>query len=174
MEYASNGKGNLGVTLGAIGTGLGVFGGGLSNLFGGWGTNPATVAAMAAGTACSENTGVNRYELTQQKTISEKDMEIAYWRGQDETNRKITEAYSKLESRIIGLASEVRANKDEQNAVNMQQAVYNGTNTAAVGCIQNQVNQLLGLTKLVVPNSSVSPGWGTATVTVSTGTTTTT
>ena len=28
MEYASNGKGNLGVTLGAIGTGLGVFGGG--------------------------------------------------------------------------------------------------------------------------------------------------
>lgn len=29
MEYASNGKGNLGVTLGAIGTGLGVLGGGL-------------------------------------------------------------------------------------------------------------------------------------------------
>lgn len=26
MEYASNGKGNLGVTLGAIGTGLGVLG----------------------------------------------------------------------------------------------------------------------------------------------------
>lgn len=27
MEYASNGKGNLGVTLGAIGTGLGVLNG---------------------------------------------------------------------------------------------------------------------------------------------------
>lgn len=48
MEYASNGKGNLGVTLGAIGTGLGVFGGGLSNLFGGWGANPAAAAAAAA------------------------------------------------------------------------------------------------------------------------------
>ena len=47
MEYASNGKGNLGVTLGAIGTGLGVFGGGLSNLFGGWGANQATATTIS-------------------------------------------------------------------------------------------------------------------------------
>lgn len=158
MEYASNGKGNLGVTLGAIGTGLGVFGGGLSNLFGGWGMAPAAM--------CSENTPVTRYTLDQQNTISEKNMEIAYWRGQDETNRKISESYSKLENRLIGLAAEVRANKDEQVAINMQQAVYNGTNTATISCIQNQVNQLLGLTKLVVPNASVCPGWGAAKVTV--------
>lgn len=165
MEYASNGKGNLGVTLGAIGTGLGVLGGGLGNLLGGWGMAPAAM--------CSENTPATRYELNQQKTISEKDMEISYWRGQDETNRKITEAYSKLENRLIGLAAEVRANKDEQVAINMQQAVYNGTTTATIGCIQNQVNQLLGLTKLVVPNASVCPGWGAAKVTVEPATATT-
>ena len=151
------------MTLGAIGTGLGVFGGGLGNLLGGWGMSPA---AMAAGAVCSENTPVTRYALEQQKTISEKNMEIAYWRGQDETNRKISESYSKLENRLIGLAAEVRANKDEQVAINMQQAVYNGTTTATIGCIQNQVNQLLGLTKLVVPNASVCPGWGAAKVTV--------
>ena len=162
MEYASNGKGNLGVTLGAIGTGLGVLGGGLGNLLGGWGMSPA----MAAGAVCSENTPVTRYALEQQQTISEKNMEIAYWRGQDETNRKITESYSKLEKRLIELAAEIRANKDEQAAINMQQAVYNGTNTATIGCIQNQVAQLLGLTKLVVPNASVCPGWGAAKVTV--------
>lgn len=51
MEYASNGKGNLGVTLGAIGTGLGVLNGGLGSLFGGWGNGcsentPAWYAAM--------------------------------------------------------------------------------------------------------------------------------
>lgn len=169
MEYASNGKGNLGVTLGAIGTGLGVLGGGLGNLLGGWGMSPA----MAAGAVCSENTPVTRYALEQQQTISEKNMEIAYWRGQDETNRKISESYSKLENRMIGLAAEVRANKDEQAAINMQQAVYNGTNTATIGCIQNQVAQLLGLTKLVVPNASVCPGWGAAKVTVEPATATT-
>lgn len=165
MEYASNGKGNLGVTLGAIGTGLGVLGGGLGNLLGGWGMAPAAM--------CSENTPVSRYELNQQKTISEKDMEIAHWRGQDETNRKISDSYSKLEKRLIELAAEVRANKEEQVAINMQQAVYNGTNTATIGCIQAQVNQLLGLTKLVVPNASVCPGWGAAKVTVEPATATT-
>ena len=41
MEYASNGKGNLGVTLGAIGTGLGVLNGGLGGILGGFGANPA-------------------------------------------------------------------------------------------------------------------------------------
>lgn len=35
MEYASNGKGNLGVTLGAIGTGLSLLNGGLGGILGG-------------------------------------------------------------------------------------------------------------------------------------------
>lgn len=157
MEYASNGKANAALTTGIIGT-AGFGAQLLGNLLGGWGMAPAAM--------CSENTPVTRYTLDQQNTISEKNMEIAYWRGQDETNRKISDSYSKLENRLIGLAAEVRANKDEQVAINMQQAVYNGTNTATIGCIQNQVNQLLGLTKLVVPNASVCPGWGAAKVTV--------
>lgn len=164
MEYASNGKANAALTTGIIGT-VGFGAQLLGNLLGGWGMAPAAM--------CSENTPVTRYTLDQQNTISEKNMEIAYWRGQDETNRKISESYSKLENRLIGLAAEVRANKDEQVAINMQQAVYNGTNTATISCIQNQVNQLLGLTKLVVPNASVCPGWGAAKVTVEPATATT-
>lgn len=172
VEYASKGVAGAGLGLGIAGTALGLLNSGASLLGGGWGVNPATAAAVTAGTVCSENTGVNRYELNQNRTIAEKDMEIAYWRGQDETNRKISDAYSKLESKINGVSAEVRANKDEQNGINLQQAVYNGTNTAAIGCIQRQVEQLLGMTKMVIPNSSVCPGWGEATVTVSTGTTT--
>lgn len=167
MEYASRAVGNAGLTTGIIGTagfGLSLLG----SLLGG-GMNPAAAAA-ASTPSCSENTGVNRFELEQAQAMANKDMEIAYWRGQDETNRKISDAYSKLESRIIELSGVVRANKDEQAGINLQQAVYNGTNTAAVGCIQEQINTLKGLTKVVVPNSSVCPGWGDATVTVSTST----
>lgn len=168
MEYASRAVGNAGLTTGIIGTagfGLSLLG----SLLGGM--NPAAVAA-ASTPSCSENTGVNRFELEQAQTMANKDMEIACWRGQDETNRKISDAYSKLESRIIELSGVVRANKDEQAGINLQQAVYNGTNTAAVGCIQEQINTLKDLTKTVVPNSSVCPGWGDATVTVSTSTAT--
>lgn len=187
VEYASKGVAGTGLGLGIAGTTLGVLSGGaaLMEKLGSRSNsdNGAAAAAMLAtaiaangaksGTTCSENTGVNRYELNQNRTIAEKDMEIAYWRGQDETNRKISDAYSKLESKINGVSAEVRANKDEQNGINLQQAVYNGTNTAAIGCIQRQVEQLLGMTKMVIPNSSVCPGWGETTVTVSTGTTTT-
>ena len=66
----------------------------------------------------------------------------------------------------------MRANKEEQAALNLQQAVYNGTNTAAVGCIQAQVAQLQSLTKMVVPNSSVCPGWGNVNITPATTATT--
>lgn len=165
MEYASRAVGNAGLTTGIIGTagfGLNLLG----SLLGGG------INAAAAAPQCSENTGVNRFELEQAQAMANKDMEIAYWRGQDETNRKISDAYSKLESRIIELSGVVRNNKDEQAAINLQQAVYNGTNTAAVGCIQEQINTLKGLTKVVVPNTSVCPGWGDATVTVSTSTAT--
>lgn len=172
MEYASKATGGTALGLGIAGTAGWLLNGGLGNLFGGMGNNAAAaavpaVAGLAAGMAaqkCGDDAPVSRYELDQAQTIANKDMEIAYWRGQDETNRKITDAYAKLESRIIGLAGEVRANKEEQSAINLQQAVYNGTNTATIGCIQNQVNQLLGLTKLVVPNGSVCPGWGAVTV----------
>lgn len=162
-NYAS--KGVAGTALG-ISIGSGVLA--LLDTLGG-----AAAGAAKSGGTCSENTVVSRFELEQNEKIAQKDMEIAYWRGQDETNRKISDAYSKLEGRINGIAAEVRANKDEQNGINLQQAVYNGTNTAAMGCLQSQVNALLAMTKMVIPNSSVCPGWGEATVTVSTGTTTT-
>lgn len=171
MEYASKATGGTALGLGIAGTAGWLLNGGLGNLFGGLGGNgvvaPA-VAGIAAGMAAKNGSGddacVSRYELNQTQTIAQKDMEIAYWRGQDETNRKITDAYTKLESRILGLAGEVRANKEEQAALNLQQAVYNGTNTAAVGCIQGQIAQLQSLTKLIVPNSSCCPGWGEVTV----------
>jgi hypothetical protein len=155
MEYASKGvagaalgTGIGGLALGAINSGI------LPNLFGGGCNNN-----------CSENMAVNRYEMTMSQQLAQKDMEISYWRGQDETNRKISDAYAKLEGRINAVDAKVDRNRDEQCAVNMQQAVYNGTNTAAIGCIQGQIAQLMGLTKLVVPNTSVCPGWGNVTIT---------
>ena len=92
MEYASNGKGNLGVTLGAIGTGLGVFGGGLSNLFGGWGANPAA--------GCSENTPVTRYELDREQKLAQKDSEIALLKANAYNDQKAVELYAYIDGQL--------------------------------------------------------------------------
>lgn len=148
-EFASKGVAGSGLGLGIAGTALGVLNGGLGGILGGIG-----------GGGCSENQMVNRYELSMSRDLANKDMEIAYWRGQDETNKKISETYANLEGQINALAREVRCNKDEQCGINTQQAVFNGTTTATIGCIQSQVAQLLALGKFVIPNSSVCPGWG--------------
>ena len=161
MEYASKGVAGAGLGLGIAGTSLGLLNGGLGNILGGLGGN-----AM-----CSESTMVNRYELGMTQQMAQKDMEISYWRGQDETNRKISDAFINLTGQINNLAAEVRHNKDEQNGINLNQAVFNGTSTAAMNCMQGQIAQLFSLTKLVVPNTSVCPGWGDVTITPATTTT---
>lgn len=163
MEYASNAKGNLGVTLGAIGTGLGAIGG-LGGLLGGM-VNNAMGNSCGCQPTCSENTYVTRYEQTLVQENSAKDAEIALLKADKYTDQKIVETYTVLDGKISALAAQVQANKDAQTAVNMNQAVYNGTNTATIACIQSQITQLMSLTKLGIPNDSLCPGYGTAVVT---------
>lgn len=107
---------------------------------------------------CSENTPVNRFEAAMMNAIASKDGRIALLESNIYTDQKIADVYERLITRI-------NADKEAQSAVNLQQAVYNGTNTAALTCLQNQVAQLYSLTKLIVPNGSVCPGWGNVTVT---------
>lgn len=156
MEYASKGVAGSGLGLGIAGTALGLLNGGLGGILGnGWNN----------GCGCSENTPVNRYELNMTNELAAKDAKIGLLEANIFTDQKISDTYATLNGQINALAAEVRANKDAQNGINLQQAVYNGTNTAALGCLQNQVAQLYNLTKLVVPNTSVCPGWGEVTVT---------
>lgn len=41
--------------------------------------------------------------------------------------------------------------------MNCQQAVFNGTMTSTVGCLQQQIAMLQGLTKVVIPKDSICP-----------------
>lgn len=148
MEYASRGVANAGLTTGIIGTALsGLMALGGNNIFGG---------RMAAA-ADSEHL-VSRYEL-------ELIQENAVLKAQADVDKKLVEVYNSINDKANSI-------RESFNAFEKEQLVYNGVNTATIGCIQNQVNALMGMTKLVIPNSSVCPGWGNATVTVSPGTTT--
>lgn len=154
---AADRVGSIGGYIGGIATLANVMGGCnggiLGNLFG-------NNCGCQAYPVCSENTPVTRYENGLVQEIAKKDSENALLRSQVYSDQKLVEAYTDLQRQIKEVAVEVRANKDAQTDVNMQQAVYNGTNTAAVACIKGQVDELLGMTRRVVPNASVCPGWG--------------
>ena len=147
-EFASTGKANAALTTGIIGTSLGGLLALGSNLLGGNGN-----------CGCSENTPVSRYELGQESRIARLETEVALRDANIYSDQKLSDVYKDLSARINGLEAGLNA-----------QAVYNATNTATINCIQGQVAQLFGLTKLVVPNTSVCPGWGNVTITPSTTT----
>lgn len=106
-EFASKGVAGSGLGLGIAGTALGLLNGGLGNIFGGGWNN--------ANCGSSDDHFVNRYELTQQKEITNKDMEIAYLRGRDAAKTDSLELYKYVDGRFRNIESEI-ANQAVKNA----------------------------------------------------------
>lgn len=140
-QYASNGKGNLGVTLGAIGTGLSILNGGLGLI----GTGYNGYHSNSEG-----GRFVTKDELDYVQTISAKDSEIALLRSEQNTEVKIADVYERIMTRV-------NADQRAQADINAAQAVYNASSNAAIQVLQNQVSVLNGLTKTIVPITNVCP-----------------
>jgi hypothetical protein len=142
-KYASKGVGGtaLGIGIGALG--LEVLRGGLGGILGG---NMAT--------ACHEDHMINRYEASQSARIAELETEVKLRDANTFTMGEMNKLRDYFESRLSVVEHEL-----------CDQRVYNATNTAAISCIQGQIAQLASLTKVVIPNASICPGWTTTTTT---------
>lgn len=139
--YASKGVGGtaLGLSIGALGAE--VLGGTLGNLFGG------------ARNCTGNDAPVSRYEASLAAENAELKTEVKLRDSNIYTDNKILDLYRYVDGKFANVEAQINA-----------QAVYNATNNAAINCINGQVAQLMALTKLVVPNSSICPGWGNVTV----------
>lgn len=153
-HVTSMGQGNLNTVLGSLGT-ASFFGLNANNILGGLAGNNRQCACPNP-----SDTPVTRYEAEMMLALNAKDGEIALLKADKYTDQKISEATAYLMGKIGEVSAEVRANKDAQCAVNAQQLALNAASNATISCLQGQVAQLFGITKLVVPNSSVCPGWG--------------
>jgi hypothetical protein len=152
-KYASKGVAGSGLGLGIAGTALGLLnnGNGLGGLLGG--NNNC---------GCSEDHYINRYEAGQSARIAELETEVKLRDSNIYTDNKILALYQYVDGKIQNVEGQI-----------CQQNVYNATNTATINCLSGQIAQLMNLTKLVIPNGSVCPGWGNVTVTPATTPTTT-
>lgn len=150
-NYASKGVAGAGLGLGIAGTALGLLSGGL---------NGTGLFNTGVNNCCHEGQMVNRYEASQAARIAELETEVKLRDSNIYTDGKILDLYKYVDSKVSCIEGQLA-----------QQAVYNATNTATLSCIQGQVAQLASLTKLVIPNGSICPGWGNVTVAPSTTTT---
>lgn len=149
-EYASKGVAGSGLGLGIAGTALGLLGGnGLQGLFGG-----------GCGRGNGEGTVVNRYESGLLSKISALEADV-----------KLRDANTYTMTKLGELRDYVDAKLDRVDARLCKQGEWNTAQSAALTCMNGQIAQLFGLTKLVVPNGSVCPGWGNVTITPATTTT---
>lgn len=126
------------------------------NLFGGYGNGwNRNVANGPVEVITSADKPISRNEAEMMMQLNAKDSEISLLKADKYTDEKIVETTAYLMNKIDEVKATVSANKDAQNAINMQQAVYNGTNTATIGCIKNEIAQLQALSELVIPQRKV-------------------
>lgn len=149
-EFASKGVAGAGLGTGIAGLSLGVL-----NAMGGCGL---LGGLFNGGGCCNENTAVNRYELGLVQEIAGKDARIGLLESQVYVDQKLTDVVKDYTAQINALQAQIA-----------QQAVFNATINGTVTCMQGQLS---AITKTVVPNTAVCPGWGNVTITPATTTTT--
>ena len=165
-NFASKGVAGAGLGLGIAGTALGVMNGGLGNLLGGFGNGwggwnngygYGAPVIVSEGDRC-----VNRYEAEQSARIAQLETEVKLRDANIYTDQKMNDFRNYVERRFDHVEHELG-----------DQKAFNAGIMGKVGCIGDQVAELMGLTKRVVPNGSICPGWGDVTVSITPATTTT-
>ena len=143
-----NGKANAGLTTGIIGSAGWLLNGGLGNLFGGMGGGAC---------ACSDNIPVSRYDMSKENEIVQLKMEKALLESNIYTDSKIADVYERLNNKLSAHESANNCRFSNIESQIATQAVWNATQSGLIGCLQNQVATLQGLTKVVIPATSVCP-----------------
>lgn len=96
--------------------------------------------------------------------------ENARLKADADTNAKIADVYTRL--REQDKLQDATVASLEKRITQVEMAATNGISTLA-SAVANVQSTLSGITKTVVPNTSVCPGWGNVTITPATTTTTT-
>lgn len=153
-EFASKGVAGTGLGLGIAGTALGVLAGGLNNLGMGGGLFGNGYNAAV----CSENQLVNRYELAQESKISELQSQIALRDANTYNDQKLLELYKYFDGEL----KDMRQHQCDKWAA---QGVINAKFESGMDVMASQIASINGtigsITKTVIPNANVCPGWGT-------------
>ena len=150
-EFASKGVAGAGLGLGIAGTALGLLSGG------------GTLMNAAGNGYNNYNCGrfVTKDEFQMGQELARKDAEIALIKSEQNTEVKIADVYAKLKGDMLTL----ERNQSDWNAAQMvsnaQMSSAISTNAQSIAGLQNTVGNI---TKTVIPNNVVCPGWGNVTV----------
>ena len=134
-EWASKGVAGAGLGLGIAGTALGLLQNGtLGGILGG------------CNNGCGSDYMVTRYEAQQSARIAELETEVKLRDANVYTLGEVNKLRDYMETKFSAVNTQL-----------CQQAVVNSQITANISCMQGQIATLMGLTKTVIPITSVCP-----------------
>ena len=140
-NVGSAGVAGAGLGLGIAGTALGLLSGNGLN------------GILGGGNQCNDT-----------RTISALESKIAKLESEKYTDQVGTGVYAEINKKYNELVQIVTA-LDKQNAI------AEAVNAERLNCMNGRISAIEALTKLVVPNGSVCPGWGNVTITPAAATT---
>lgn len=150
-EFASKGVAGtaLGLGAGALGVQLlnGNMNGLLGNLFGN--NNHNTVEMLIAAAALNGRSGehdYDRYDARKDARIAELETEVKLRDANTYTDQKLLEVYQHFDRKLEHVDHKL-----------CEQAVWNTAQTGTISCMAQQIAALQGLTKLVIPGTSICP-----------------
>ena len=148
-EFASKGVAGSGLGLGIAGTALGLLNSGAGIL--------GARGAFNTVNNCYDTCFANRYELQQESKIARLESEVALRDANIYNDQKLLEVYKYFDGQI----KDIRQAMCDTNAA---QGVINAKFESTLGVIGNQIasinNTIANITKIVIPNASICPGWG--------------
>lgn len=159
QSYSVTGSGQG--TFNTVGAGAGILsflGLNAGNILGGIGGYNPYNRTGAVEVITSDDKPISRYEAAMMDKMAAKDSEIAQLKADQYTDKKMVEVTKYVDGKVEALAAEVRANKEEQAAINLQQAVMNGKTTSTLQCMQNEIDSLDRMTRRYVPSYNVCEG----------------
>lgn len=180
MEFASKGTAGAGLGLGIAGTALGLlnngglgllggrYGNGYDNHCGGF-DNRSGYDYRGYDYGADHRT-VSRETFDVNQQLMRAQMDNAILSADLASEKKMVEVYNaatrrtnEVRDEMMGMINSLEHKVDSGFGA---QSVINCQTGSAVNLLQAQVGQLYGLTKMVIPNSAVCPGWGTAEVSI--------
>lgn len=158
-EFASKGVAGSALGLGIAGLSVALLNGGLGGIGG-------ILGGGNAGNAYVDSLNSKIAELNAEKYSDKVGIEV--FKAAHESDAKTNARFEEIARTIADMRvrEAQTAGKIDLVAATANQGI--AANSAAIACLQNTVSSI---TKIVVPNSSICPGWGNVTITPATATT---
>lgn len=99
-----------------------------------------------------------------EKELAAKEHELNLSDAERISDKHDIELYRQLRSEIKAVEDKLDCEVRRIDAINAAQGAYNATNSTMIAALQRQIDELMHMSRRIIPNEVIRPGWGEVTI----------